>query len=280
MIANKKVHAHENLEGSMNGPLKRSMENYLKANRMPYRRIGSLILGILILAVTGCGRSDPSGSAVVPPPTPTQTDVGQSSSQETTDSKPPGGMELPDVTIPTPDDGGSATRSPGIEMPSDAAVPSDSGASIPVNVEYGTWDEIREFVSTNGRITVVDFWSLSCEPCLKEFPGLVRLHTTLGSTVQCVAVDMDYDGRKSRPPEHYEERVAAFLKGVGASGFPTYISRTPSDDLYAATKLDSIPAVIIYDADGQVAKVFVDAGDTIGFTYEKDVIPFVKRLAG
>ena len=50
--------------------------------------------------------------------------------------------------------------------------------------------------------------------------------------------------------------------------------------MYAATKLASIPAVLVYDAEGKVVKVFVDAGETVGFSYEKDVIPLVTRLAG
>jgi thiol-disulfide isomerase/thioredoxin len=132
---------------------------------------------------------------------------------------------------------------------------------------------------TSGRVTVVDLWSLACEPCLKEFPGLVRLHQTMGSSVQCIAVDVDFDGRTSRPPEHYEDRVTSFLEGVGASGFPSFICRTPSDDVFAAANLASIPAVLIFSAEGEVSKVFVDAGDTAGFTYQNDVLPWVSDLA-
>jgi hypothetical protein len=106
------------------------------------------------------------------------------------------------------------------------------------------------------------------------------LHQTLGSSVQCIAVDLDYDGRKSRPPEHYEDQVVSFLRGVGASGFPVYISTTPSDDVFAATRLDSIPAVLIYNTEGELTKAFVDTGETAGFTYQDDVIPWVTKLSG
>ncbi len=196
-------------------------------------------------------------------------------------SEPPGGIELPQGSIPTPTEQ-DAPKSKGFEMPTGADVPAkppgDAGAQS--KIKYGTWEEIQTIAKTSGRITVIDLWSLACEPCLKEFPGLVHLHKTLGSAVQCIAVDMDFDGRKSRPPEYYEQQVIAFLDSVDASDLPTYISRTPSDDVYAATKLASIPAVLVYDADGEVVKVFVDAGDSVGFSYEKDVIPLVKKLAG
>ncbi len=167
---------------------------------------------------------------------------------------------MPPGDIPSPNSDDAPKSEGGIQLPANVELPIDSGAGAQSKVKYGTWEEIQAVAKTSGRITVVDLWSLACEPCLKEFPGLVRLHETLGSSVQCIAVDLDFDGRKTRPPEHYEERVIAFLSSVRATGFPTYISRTPSDDVYAATKLASIPAVLIYNADGEVVKVFVDAG--------------------
>jgi hypothetical protein len=108
----------------------------------------------------------------------------------------------------------------------------------------------------------------------------VSLHDRLGSKVQCIAVDLDFDGRQSRPPEYYEDQVVAFLESVGAAGFPMYISTTPSDDVFTDAELPSIPAVLIFDGEGNLAKVFVDAGESAGFTYEKDVVPFVKKLIG
>jgi len=169
----------------------------------------------------------------------------------------------------------------GIELPPDLDIPVDStNAESKTQVKFATWQEIDQFAKSTGRITVVDLWSLVCEPCLEEFPGLVALHQAMGDSVQCVAVDVDYDGRKNRPPEYYQQRVVDFLKSVKASGFPTYISKTPSDDVFKTTRLISIPAVMIYDANGEVVKVFVDTGEENAFTYEKDVVPFVKSLAG
>ena len=236
-------------------------------------------MGIGLATLLGCGRSESPGSAVVPPPGPVAGESRDPPNAEPPNSEPPGGIELPQGSIPTPavDD---APKSQGLEMPKGVDAPSDAGASVQPKVKYGTWDEIQAVAKTSGRITVVDLWSLACEPCLREFPGLVHLHKTLGSSVQCIAVDMDFDGRKSRPPEHYEQQVIDFLGSVGAYDFPTYISRTPSDDVYAATKLASIPAVLVYDADGKLVKAFVDTGETVGFTYERDVIPYITRLAG
>ena len=155
----------------------------------------------------------------------------------------PTGVEIPAATPPS-------AASDGFEMPSGVKVPTEHGASLPSNVQYASWEQVQSFAKSTGKITVVDLWSLACEPCLKEFPGLVLLHKTHGDQVQCMAMNLDFDGRKTRPPEHYAADVAAFLQSVGASGFPNYISQTPSDDVFSAAKLASIPAVLIFSARG------------------------------
>ena len=235
--------------------------------------------GMITVVLIGCGRSEPNESLIVEPPTPSITETAPD--RDSGKTLPSGGIELPAGEIPLPESGETPGGTRGIEMPDTDTSAVNTGASA-TNPEilYASWNEIQSEAEASGKVTVVDLWSLSCEPCLKEFPGLVHLHQEMGASVQCIAVDMDYDGRKSRPPEHYADRVTKFLASVGASGFATYISSTPSDDVFTAMKIPSLPAVLVYGADGKVAKVFVDAGETAGFTYEKDIIPLVAKLAG
>jgi len=227
--------------------------------------------GLLMAIPIGCGRSEPEESSIVDPPAPSITETGPNG--ESGPGLPSGGLELPEGDIPPADSDENPESSRGIEMPDEAV------SFVNPEILYASWDKIEAVAKTSGKVTVVDLWSLSCEPCLKEFPGLVALHQKSGTTVQCIAVDMDYDGRKSRPPEHYADRVTAFLASVGASGFPTYISNTPSDDVFIGMKIPSLPAVLVYRADGEIAKIFVDAGDTSGFNYENDIAPLVTELA-
>ncbi len=241
------------------------------------RSLITLAFGILvgaIISMTGCGRQSAPTSGV---------DVSDGDApvavQTPEVSSAPGKLEMPSEIAPESDPPEPAATG-GIEMPKDVAVPEENGAKATPQIEYGSWEEIQSFAKSRGRVTVVDLWSLACEPCLKEFPGLVSLHDRFGSKVQCMAVDLDFDGRQSRPPEYYEDQVVAFLESVGASGFPMYISTTPSDDVYAEADLPSIPAVLVFDDQGNLAKVFVDAGESAGFTYEKDVVPFVEKLIG
>jgi thiol-disulfide isomerase/thioredoxin len=271
--------------------------NTRKISQINIFACGHFVAAMFLTAIfTGCGGQEGAVSEakvpVVEDTSATENTIAQDASPteggaNATDGNPespPGTLELPsDYDSNEAEDGEAATGNQpgGIELPPDLEVPVDStSAESNTQVKFATWQEIDQFAKATGRITVIDLWSLVCEPCLEEFPGLVALHQTMGDSVQCVAVDIDYDGRKNRPPEYYQQRVVDFLKSVKASGFPTYISKTPSDDVFKTTKLISIPAVMIYDASGEVVKVFVDTGEENAFTYEKDVVPFVKSLAG
>lgn len=239
--------------------------------------------------VTGCGgllepTVDPSATAA----------PGSGSSADAADTKTnaaavpsmeaPGGMQLPDdAAIGTPSGDVEKPKSGGFTLPSDADTqtsrkPPVEASDQKIEVQFADWDTIAAKAKSTGKVTVIDLWSLSCEPCLKEFPGLVRLHQTYGDKVQCIAANVDFDGRKRRPPEYYREAVEAFLTSVDAGGFTSYICGTPSDEVFEATDIISIPTVLIYDADGKQIHKFVDAGETIGFTYEKDIEPLVEKL--
>ena len=189
------------------------------------------------------------------------------------------GLVLPPGEIPL-EPKNDEEPSPGLQMPPLGGSPADSSdVSSTTEVRFATWDAVEQTVASDGRITVVDFWSLACPPCLHEFPGLVRLHREFGDRVRCVGFDLDYDGRQSRPPEFYRPQVAAFLVSVEAD-FENYISQTPIDDVLAEVGVVSIPAVLIYDADGKLIKRFADSGETAGFTYDNDIIPLIRQLAG
>lgn len=147
--------------------------------------------------------------------------------------------------------------------------------SAGVTLKASAWSEIAKAVSKTGKVTVVDLWSLACEPCLKEFPGLVKLHRELGDKVACASVNLDFDGRKTKPAESYRPRAEAFLASVKAT-FPNYLSTTASDEVFGEVGIDSIPAVMVFDANGKLIRTFSDVGDDAGFTYDKNVIPFVQ----
>ncbi len=150
-----------------------------------------------------------------------------------------------------------------------------------VQLQPQSWDELQSSLKQHaGKVIVIDFWSTSCEPCLREFPHLVALQEQHGKSVVGISVNCDYIGLKKKPPEFYTDRVTKTLTGLKAHGLVNVLCTLPSDDLFTALKIDSIPAVFVYGRDGKLAHRFDNRsskGDE-GVSYEKQVAPAVVEL--
>lgn len=153
-----------------------------------------------------------------------------------------------------------------------------------VELQPGTWKDVTGLVAKHkGKIVVVDVWSTSCAPCMQEFPGLVKLQQDNPEQVVCVSFNVDYVGIKNKPAEFYRPKVEAFLKKQQAQ-FVNILCTDESDMFFAEQELSSIPAVYVFGADGKLAKRFDESllqeGREEAFTYEADIVPFVKQLMG
>ncbi|MCA9035558.1 MAG: TlpA family protein disulfide reductase [Planctomycetaceae bacterium] len=151
-----------------------------------------------------------------------------------------------------------------------------------VSLQNGTWEHVQAIVRKNqGKVVVVDIWSTSCLPCMKEFPKLVALQKQSPSEIVCISFNVDYIGIKSKPVDTYRAPVEKFLKKNSAT-FTNILSTTESDEIFASLDLASIPAVYVYGRDGKLAKRFDDSlfsdGEEEAFTYEDDINPFVNAL--
>ncbi|MBX3438485.1 MAG: redoxin domain-containing protein [Planctomycetaceae bacterium] len=237
-------------------------------------RVAMTVGGIAILFVcatlTGCGgnTSDSGpGGAEVPQP-------GQSAIEEDLGPPPEGQSEPPveDETL-----GLLETSADG--QLAGAATDLSQQDRQDVSLKLTTWDEAEQLVaSKTGRVVVLDFWSTSCVPCRREFPHFVGLHRDLSDQVACISYSVDYSGRASRPPESYREQVLEFLMEQGAT-FDNVLGTDDPDWLQERLDLIDYPTVYVYDRNGNLRKRFDNNERTNGeFTYEADVIPFVKSL--
>lgn len=161
--------------------------------------------------------------------------------------------------------------------------PTCSGAADgpSVTLQPQSWDELQASLKEHaGKVVVIDFWSTSCEPCLREMPHLVALQEKHGQSVVGISVNCDYIGLKKKPPEFYRERVTKTLTDLKAQNLVNVLCTLPSDDLFAALKIDSIPAVFVYGRDGKLAHRFdnrTSKGED-GISYEKQITPAVTVL--
>lgn len=120
-----------------------------------------------------------------------------------------------------------------------------------------------------GKVVVLDCWSTSCPPCVKEFPGLVALAKAHRENIVCLSLAIEYDGIGT--PEEAMPPVKQFLDKVGASTITNFIASEEADILYRKLDLTSVPAIFIWKPDGSLAIRYDDdlSARTLGrpFTY-------------
>lgn len=150
-----------------------------------------------------------------------------------------------------------------------------------VTLQIVDWNSIVARIAAHkGKIVVLDAWSTSCPPCMKEFPNLVKMNAKYGGKqVVCMSLSCDYAGIKNKPPEFYRERVMKFLEKEQAT-FENLMASDEAEVVFDNLKIASIPAVFVYGKDGKLAKCFNNDNATTdeeGFSYA-DVSKFVEDL--
>jgi thiol-disulfide isomerase/thioredoxin len=134
--------------------------------------------------------------------------------------------------------------------PAPAAPPADD-----VKLSIESYQGIQDTIAAQkGKVVVMDAWSTSCPPCIKEFHNLVELHKQYGADqVACISLSFDYEGIGK--PEEQVDRVLDFLRSQGAT-FTNLMSNEETDVLYKKFDLAAVPAVFVYDREGKLAKRF------------------------
>jgi len=144
----------------------------------------------------------------------------------------------------------ASTEAAATDVASEPAPPAD-GVALTI-VDY---PGIMEQIAANrGKVVVMDAWSTSCPPCMKEFHNLVELHKKYGpEQVACISLSFDYEGIGK--PEEQQDRVLKFLRSQGAT-FTNLLGSEESDALYRKFQLAAVPAVFVYDPAGNLAQRF------------------------
>ncbi len=141
-----------------------------------------------------------------------------------------------------------------------AAAKSEAGAervrdAAKVDLQILDYSELERLIASyRGKVVVLDCWSTSCAPCIAEFPNLVALqHRHSREELACVSLSFDFEGI-GKPEDEYD-RVLGFLEKQAAD-FDNVLSRLDSDALTARLEIPSIPAVFVYDRQGNQRRRF------------------------
>ncbi|MEX2121537.1 MAG: TlpA disulfide reductase family protein [Pirellulales bacterium] len=179
-------------------------------------------------------------------------------------------------TVPNvPDAGQSEAAKAGPAADAGTLPPANDAVTLQIKDYDGILALVRD---KQGKVVVLDAWSTWCEPCMREFPGLVALHEKYGpDRVACISLSLDFDGIGDEKPEQHRDKVLAFLNEQGAA-FDNLISSDPSEELYKKLGFASVPAVFVYDRQGQLARRFDNTdAKREPFTYQ-DVEALVVEL--
>lgn len=153
------------------------------------------------------------------------------------------------------------------ESASAAPAHSDTGPVALELVNCARWDEA--LARQRGRIVVVDTWATWCVPCREEFPGLVALHRKYAPQgVVCMSVSVDDPDQK--------DDALAFLRQQQAA-FANYLIQDASDAWFDKWNIKGIPIVLVFGADGTLARKFDKDDPDNQYTYE-DVDALVAEL--
>ena len=155
--------------------------------------------------------------------------------------------------------------------------PATAAEKIPL--EVASWDKTKEIIASyKGKIVVLDLWSTWCEPCVREFTGLVELQKKFPNDVVCVSLNTNYIGTGS--PEDERDEILGFLTKNKAA-IRNLISSDADEDLYKKVGIASIPVAQVYGRDGKLVKQFDNEKEEYGekgFSYEEHITPLVKSL--
>ena len=98
------------------------------------------------------------------------------------------------------------------------------------------------------EVTLLVFWATWCQPCVEEFPELVRIRRGYADSVlEMVCISVDY-------PDEAESKVLPFLHDHRVT-FPVFIAdMTKQDEFINAIEPSwsgAVPATFIFDAGGR-----------------------------
>tara|TARA_Y100001934_G_C12198997_1_gene700211 strand:- start:41 stop:688 length:648 start_codon:yes stop_codon:yes gene_type:complete len=145
-----------------------------------------------------------------------------------------------------------------------------------VDLQPMNLSQFGKFIAKHrGKIVVVDIWATYCPPCMRDFHHLVELNQEEDRQgVVCMSLNIDNQGLESI--DRLVPRVLSFLEQQKAT-FDNILMTDDADQVYRALKLAGIPAILVYDQQGQLVETVTPHNGESPYTRVKQLI---RQLAG
>lgn len=142
----------------------------------------------------------------------------------------------------------------------EAPTVSDLGSFTASTIDGGTFSASD---LANKDITIVNFWSTTCPPCVAEMPDLAEIQRELPANVQLITVLLD--GQSG------VQEAQSILNQAGYRGV-TLVSDGNSSDLIAAVSdIMYMPTTVLYDSQGVALSEFIGGQSDLEDTIENAV---------
>lgn len=145
-----------------------------------------------------------------------------------------------------------------------ASARAEVGSLAPdVRLEYldGEEQQLAE-VAGRGTAVVLNFWSSTCIPCLKEMPAFEEVHQRFGDEVRIVGIDVADTEKAGRDM-------------VRRTGVTYDNARDPRSEIFAVYGGIALPRTVLIGADGTVLDTHsgeLSAEELTGMLAEHDVV--------
>ena len=111
--------------------------------------------------------------------------------------------------------------------------------------------ESLELSSLKGKVVVLSFWATWCEPCVEEFPSLLKLLDEFPEKVVLVAISHDYEVQDVR---EFVEAFDGYRKNM-------ILTMDKEKQLSKALGVDRLPEGFIFDKEGKLQKKIIGIQD-------------------
>ena len=120
-------------------------------------------------------------------------------------------------------------------------------------------------------VTIINFWSLTCGPCIAEMPDLAEFEKTLPENIQLITVCLDGEYNNNL------ENVKSIMEISGFEG--TTLTSGQGDYQTLCSQIQYTPTTIFVDSQGnQLGEAIIGKQDNLSKNYTNEINSFLKDM--